>query len=64
LSGSVYMGDFRSGRLHRFHLDRKGHLLSRSVIFNASEGIVDVSKGPGGWLYFLTPSAIYRVARR
>jgi hypothetical protein len=23
--------------------------------------IVDTSKGPGGWLYFLTPDAIYRI---
>jgi glucose/arabinose dehydrogenase len=62
LSGSVYMGDYSSGRLHRFHLDRTGrHVLSQSVIYNAPEGIVDVSKGPGGWLYFLTPTAIYRL---
>jgi aldose sugar dehydrogenase len=63
LSGAIYMGDFASGRLHRFRLDRTGHLVSKSVIFRASEGIVDVSKGPGGWLYFLTPSAIYRLVR-
>jgi aldose sugar dehydrogenase len=61
LSGSVYMGDFSSGRLHRFRLDSSGRLLSKSVIFHAPEGIVDVSKGPGGWLYFLTPTAMYRL---
>jgi aldose sugar dehydrogenase len=61
LSGAVYMGDYGSGRLHRFRLDRTGHLLSKRVIYNSSEGIVDVSKGPGGWLYFLTPTAIYRL---
>jgi aldose sugar dehydrogenase len=64
LSGSVYMGDFSSGALHRFHLDSTGHhVLSRSVILHASGGIVDVSKGPGGWLYFLTPTAIFRLVQ-
>jgi glucose/arabinose dehydrogenase len=62
LSGAVYMGDYSSGRLHRFKFDAAGrHLRSRSVIFDAPEGIVDVSKGPGGWLYFMTPTAIYRL---
>jgi glucose/arabinose dehydrogenase len=64
LSGAVYMGDYNGGRLHRFKLDSRGrHVLSRSVIFDAPEGIVDVSKGPGGWLYFMTPTAIYRLTR-
>jgi glucose/arabinose dehydrogenase len=62
LSGSVYMGDFSSGGLHRFHLDSTGrHVLSKGVILHASGGIVDVSKGPGGLLYFMTPTAIYRL---
>jgi aldose sugar dehydrogenase len=62
LSDSVYMGDFSSGALHRFHLDRTGrHVLSKGVIYHASGGIVDVSKGPGGLLYLLTPTAILRL---
>jgi glucose/arabinose dehydrogenase len=62
LSGSVYMGDFSSGALHRFHLDRSGqHVLSKGVIYHASGGIVDVSKGPGRLLYLLTPTAILRL---
>jgi glucose/arabinose dehydrogenase len=62
LSGSVYMGDYSSGALHRFHLDATGrHVLSKRVILHASGGIVDVSKGPGGLLYFLTPTGIYRL---
>jgi aldose sugar dehydrogenase len=65
LSGSVYMGDFSTGRLHRFNLDSTaGHVVSKRVVYDAPEGIVDVSKGPGGWLYFLTPSAMYRLMRR
>lgn len=61
LSGSLYMGDFR-GRLRRFRMNARGtRVRSERVIHRASAGIVDVSKGPGGWLYFMTPSAIYRI---
>jgi glucose/arabinose dehydrogenase len=63
LSGSLYMGDFR-GRLHRFLLNRRGTDVRRGrVIFSSSQGIVDVSKGPRGWLYFMTPSSIRRIVR-
>jgi 23S rRNA U2552 (ribose-2'-O)-methylase RlmE/FtsJ len=34
------------------------------TIFTARRGIVDVSKGPGGWLYYMTSSAIRRIVRR
>ena len=63
LSGSLYMGDFH-GRLHRFILNRRGTDVRRGrVIFSSSQGIVDVSKGPRGWLYFMTPSSIRRIVR-
>jgi len=62
LSGSLYMGEFSSGRLHRFFLnDRGSRIRDDRVIFDAASGIVDVSKGPGGWLYFMTASAIHRI---
>jgi aldose sugar dehydrogenase len=65
LSGSLYMGDFGTGRLHRFILNRRGNRIRRQrIIFNASEGILDVSKGPRGWLYFLTSSGIFRIVPR
>jgi glucose/arabinose dehydrogenase len=64
LSGSLYMGDFH-GRLHRFLLNRKGTDVRRDrIIFSSSQGIVDVSKGPRGWLYFITPSSIRRIVPR
>ena len=63
MSGALYMGDF-NGALHRLNLTRKGgRLKSDKVVYRASNGIVDVSKGPKGWLYFLTPRAIYRIVR-
>jgi glucose/arabinose dehydrogenase len=62
LSGSLYMGEYSSGKLHRFILnDRGSNVRTDRVIFDAAQGIVDVSKGPGGWLYFMTPGTIYRI---
>jgi aldose sugar dehydrogenase len=65
LSNSLFVGDFATGRLHRFVLRRHGTRIKRSrITFNGSQGIVDVAKGPGGWLYMLTPSSIRRITRR
>jgi aldose sugar dehydrogenase len=63
LSGSLYMGDFH-GRLHRFLLNRKGTDVRRDRIIFSGNSIVDVSKGPRGWLYFMTPSSIRRIVPR
>ncbi len=63
LNGSLYVGDF-DGRLHRIVLNDKGtRVRADRIIHTAPDGIVDVSKGPGGWLYFLTPGAIYRIVK-
>ena len=63
LSGDLYVGDFR-GHLHRFDLNRRGTRVQRhSIILNRDIDIVDVSKGPGGWLYYMTPSGIFRIVR-
>lgn len=62
LSGGLYVGDFSSGRLHRFELTGRGdRVTTHRVIYDAAAGIVDVAKGPGGWLYFMTPSGIFRI---
>jgi glucose/arabinose dehydrogenase len=64
LSGDVYVGDFSAGRLHRLVINPRGtRVRADRVIFNGDAGITDVSKGPGGWLYFLTSNAIRRVVR-
>ena len=60
----LLMGDFGTGRLHRFELNSAGTDVQRDrIVYDAASGIVDVSPGPGGWLYFLTSSAILRVVR-
>jgi aldose sugar dehydrogenase len=62
LRGSIYMGDFNTGSLRRITLNASGTAIaSMGVIYRAPSGIVDVSSGPGGWLYFATQSAIYRI---
>ena len=62
LRGSIYLGDFNTGSLRRITLNDAGTAVRAiSITFRAPSGIVDVSSGPGGWLYFATQSAIYRV---
>jgi glucose/arabinose dehydrogenase len=63
LSNRLFVGDYNSGRLHRFVLNRRGTDVKRHSIIHNSTHIVDVSKGPGGWLYFMTPSTIYVIRR-
>lgn len=63
LQGLV-MGDYETGRLHKFELNADKTRVTRDRIFyDGSAGITDVSKGPGGWLYFLTQTAILRIVR-
>jgi glucose/arabinose dehydrogenase len=62
LRGSIYLGDFNTGTLRRITLNQAGTAVrSIGITYHAPSGIVDVSNGPGGWLYFATQSAIYRI---
>jgi glucose/arabinose dehydrogenase len=62
LSGDLYVGDYATGRLHRIVMNDRGTRLRRDrIVYDSSTSIVDVAKGPGGWLYFMTPNAIFRV---
>lgn len=60
LSGSLYAGDF-DGNLHRFFMNAKGTRVKEDRVIHSGSAIVDVAKGPGGWLYFVTTDAIYRI---
>jgi hypothetical protein len=45
-------------------MNNKGTRIRKDrIIHNAGSGIVDVSKGPGGWLYFLTRSTLFRIVK-
>jgi glucose/arabinose dehydrogenase len=64
LRGDVYVGGCNDGKLRRLLINSRGTRVRRArVIFDDSNCITDVSKGPGGWLYFLTSSAIKRIVR-
>ena len=64
MRGSIYMGDFNTGTLRRITLNRAGTAVkSISLTYHAPSGIIDVSCGPGRWLYFATQSAIYRIVK-
>lgn len=63
LNGLV-MGDYGNGQLHSFEMNDANSRIKRDrIVYDSSSGIVDVAKGPGGWLYFLTNSAIMRVVK-
>jgi glucose/arabinose dehydrogenase len=63
LSNRLYVGDYGTGRLHRFVLNADGSDVRRHSVIHNGPSIVDVAKGPGGWLYFMTPNAIKRITR-
>jgi hypothetical protein len=62
LNNRLYMADNNTGRLHKFRLNSTGtRVTGHSIVTNVSGPMFDVTKGPRGWLYFATPSAIYRI---
>lgn len=64
LNNSIYVGSFGDGKLHRLLLNERGTRLRHDrVVYDSDDSIVDVSPGPGGWLYFMTPSGIFRIVR-
>lgn len=61
LAGHLYMGDFGAGKLHQFQLSPDGDdVVKEEIVYDSPSQIVDVSEGPKGLLYFLTPDSIYR----
>ena len=61
LSGTLYMGD-GDGNLHRFVMNDRGTKVKRDrIIHNTGSLITDVAPGPGGWLYFMTGSGMFRI---
>ena len=61
LTGSLYVGDFGSGKLHRFVMNSDGtKVLEDEIVYDSPSQIVDVTEGPGQLLYIATPDAIYR----
>lgn len=65
MSGALYVGTYGTNALWRFNLNDKGTAVkSRRVVHTAPDGIIDVAKGPGGWLYYMTSSGIRRIVKK
>jgi aldose sugar dehydrogenase len=63
LSGDLYVPGF-NGDLRRMVLNDRGTRVRRERVIHSGDGMIDCAKGPGGWLYFLTPSGIFRIVPR
>jgi aldose sugar dehydrogenase len=62
LSNRLYMTDHNTGRLHKFRLNSTGtRVIGHAIVANLNDNLWDVTKGPRGWLYVSSPSAIYRI---
>jgi glucose/arabinose dehydrogenase len=57
LSGDLYMGAFSARSIYRMHVNETGTAAAPEVIHTDGALVVDVSKGPGGWLYYMTISS-------
>lgn len=61
----LLMADYGRGRIHRFVMNSQGNRVRHDrIVYDSGSNIVDVSTGPGRWLYFLTGGSIMRIARR
>jgi aldose sugar dehydrogenase len=64
MSGSLYVGAFGTNDLWRFNLNKRGtRVKNANATHTAPDGIVDVAKGPGGWLYYMTADGIRRIVK-
>ena len=59
---TLLMADYNDGNIHRFELNETGTAITdESIVHETNTSVMDVAKGPGGWVYFLTPGAIRRI---
>ena len=62
---SLLMGDYKGGKIRRFRLAPDGEQIETArVVYNGDDSILDVAKGPGGWVYFLTSTGISRIVEQ
>jgi len=65
LTGALYVGDFNKEKLRRFNFRRGvGKVRSARPILQSPRQISDVTKGPGGCLYWATVATINRIQRK
>lgn len=63
LTGDLFMGSFNDGALRRFRIDDTNGLVldSEILVVNRPGGIIDVTTGSDGGLYFCDSTGIFRV---
>lgn len=62
LQDTLLMAEYVGGSVHRFVLSDDGReIQSEEVIYSGDEKLADVSEGPGGWVYFVTQTSMYRL---
>ena len=65
LSGAMYVGDFIKEKLRRFNFrPGVGRVRRTRPILQSPRQITDVTKGPGGCLYWATVATINRIQRK
>jgi hypothetical protein len=55
------MGDFKEGKLRAFEVALNGEPVSETVLVDDLMPIIDVARGPGGWVYYSTIDSIIRL---
>ena len=61
LDDSLIMGDYNFGQIWQLQLNEDGTAVEEeTVIHDQRKGIIDVARGPRGWLYFSTANSIKR----
>ncbi len=65
LNNDLYVAEYGGGRVHRILMNDKATRVKKDrIIYDGGSSITDVSKGPGGYLYFMTTSGIFRFVAR
>ncbi|MDQ4096107.1 MAG: PQQ-dependent sugar dehydrogenase [Actinomycetota bacterium] len=58
----LLMGAFKLGAIYSFNVDASGQLVGApKVLHDGPRYVLDVARGPGGWVYYLTISGMYRI---
>jgi aldose sugar dehydrogenase len=62
LSGDIYIGSYRNGRIHQLIMNKGDTAVLEDRAISGDLGaILDLTKGPGRWLYLATTNAIKRI---
>ena len=62
LRDTLLVAEYVGGKIHSFELSDDGRtLISEKVIYDGDEKLAGVIEGPGGWIYFVTQTSMYKL---